>query len=442
MSGPRDGGPALVDAARTTAAQCVASVLDDGAWASPTLSAALSQSAMSARDKAFCTELVYGALRFALPLEQSLLRAATRPQKGLDARMRPHLLVAAYQLQHLSDRIPAHAAVSAAVSAIKRERKGLEGFANALLRHLGSPLSAMLTPSSSLTEVCAAYGVPERLGRAITAGLPVAEHHAAIGGLKARPRTWAIALGDPPDGADAHAFVPRAFALDGGKVPDAAGFADGAIIVLDPGSALAALAATAPTGARVIDLCAAPGGKSMLLADAVGPAGRVTAVELNGRRAVRITENAARLGLSDRVTVVVENALDLDEANHGGADVVVLDAPCTGLGATRRKPEIALRFKGEDVAKSVALQKKLLEKAARLVRPGGTLIYSVCSPLPEEGPQQVETLLAAQPTFARASLGEALPFLPPSTLDVHGQARLSPHRDDTDAIFVARLRRA
>lgn len=445
--GPPRGAPrrpvrdreAVVDGARGLAAAALLRVLDEGAWAQPALSTALDGSTLSDRDKAFATELFYGALRFARPLEASLLRAATKPGRGLDSRIRPHLLIAAYQLQHLAERIPAHAAVSAAVAAIKRERPGLEGFANALLRHLGSPMAAMLTPSSTMAERCDAWGVPFALGRAITLGLPDVQHDAAIAGLQARPETWALFLsGDAPPGLQPHPFIPRLFALSGGRVDAVDGFAEGHFLVVDGGSALAALALSPATGARVIDLCAAPGGKSMILADAVGQTGHVVAVELQPRRAARIIDNAERLGLGLRVVVKVGDAITMP---LDPADAVLLDAPCTGLGTTRRKPEIAQRFDEADVPGCTTLQASLLDAAARLVRPGGTLVYSVCSPLPAEGRGQVKAFLHRHPDFEREPLTTVLPFLPASALDEEGQLRLLPHAHATDAFFVARLRR-
>jgi 16S rRNA (cytosine967-C5)-methyltransferase len=437
--GPRTPGLTIVDGPREVAAQALSRVLDDGAWAQPALSAALDGSGFTERDKGLVTELFYGALRFAAPLEASLLRAASKPQKGLDQRMRPHLLIAAYQLQHLSDRIPAHAAVSAAVAAIKRVRPGLDGFANALLRHLGSPLHQMLTPTSNLFDVCTAWGVPMALGRAVTRGLPSSEHQAAIAGLQARPTTWALFFGTP--GAQdlvPHPFVPRMWALGGGRVDGQEGFKDGAFVVMDPGSVLSALALAPAPGARVLDLCAAPGGKSMILADAVTDSGHVTAVELQRRRAARIEENAARLGMRKRVEVKVVDVNELGDADR--SDAVLLDAPCTGLGTTRRKPEIARRHTDADVAAAAILQTQLFDKAAALTNPGGVLVYSVCSPLPEEGAQQVASFLTRHPAFEREPLSTVLSFMPASAFDEHGQLCLVPHLHDADAFFVARLR--
>lgn len=439
--GPGSRGTPLqpASAPRALAADVVARVLDDNAWAQPTLASALATSRLDARDKALCTELVYGALRWAVPLEKSLLRSADKPGRGLDKRIRPHLLVAAYQLQHLGERIPAHAAVSEAVSAVRRVRPGLDGFANALLRRLGSPLHELLPESATPAELAESLGIPQALADAITEDLPVAEHRAALLALNGRPSTWALAMGSLPSDATQHAFVPGMFKLDGGAVSDAPGFKEGGFLVLDPGSAVAALLVDAKAGQRVLDLCAAPGGKTALLARAVAPNGTVLAVEQSERRAARIRENLARLHLAERAEIAVADARAFPAPP---ADAVLLDAPCSGLGTTRRKPEIKLRRSVQDIEENRAFQSALLDHAADLVKPGGVLVYSVCSPLPAEGRAHVERLLAARPEFVLEHARTALPWLPADAVDARGCVRLRPHAHDADAFFCARLRRA
>lgn len=471
-SGPR---PVVVDAARDAAAAALARVLDDDAWAAPALSSVLDAAGLhNERDRAFATELFYGALRFARPLEASILRGADKPGRGLDPRIKSIMLVAAYQLQHLRERVPAHAAVDAAVTAVKRARPGLDGFANALLRKLGSPLHELLKPGALLPEIAEAWGVPLALAEAITAGLPAAEHVRAVGALCDRPTTWAASFVDlsAVGGATAakarsdtsastevrkdadvdtsansevkpialvrHPFSPQLVAAPAGKVTLLPGFAEGAFMVADPGSLCCAAAVGAKPGVRVLDLCAAPGTKSVLLRKT---GATVTAVELNPKRAKKIQENLRRMKVD--VDVVVGDATAIDVAAVGGAvDAVLLDAPCTGLGTTRRKPEIKLRRTDDDVAQNARLQAKLLAAAARFVKPGGVLVYSVCSPLPQEGAHQIEAFLAGHTDFAREPLPAVLTTLPPSAFDELGQVRLRPHLHDADAFFIARLRRA
>lgn len=432
MKGPPR--PVAVDSAREVAAAALARVLDDGAWAAPALSSCLDSSGLTDRDKGFATELFYGALRFAGPLETSLLRGADKPGRGLDSRIRPHLLIAAYQLQHLNERVPAHAAVDAAVSAVKRARPGLDGFANALLRKLGSPLHELLKPDAKLPEIAVAWGIPLPLAEAVTARLPAVEHAAAIAGLCARPTTWAVSFVST-NNETKHAFVPGLVEVPGGKVSNLPGYADGGFVVADPGSVCCALAVAAKEGTTVLDLCAAPGTKSVLLKKAGAV---VTAVELNPKRAKKITENTKRLKVD--VDLVVGDATALGD-DVGAQDAVLLDAPCTGLGTTRRKPEIKLRRSDDDVQTNAKLQAKLLAAAATKVKPGGVLVYSVCSPMPDEGAHQIEAFLAGHPEFTRENLKSVLPWLPDSAVDADGQVRFLPHLHDADAFFIARLKR-
>jgi 16S rRNA (cytosine967-C5)-methyltransferase len=243
-----------------------------------------------------------------------------------------------------------------------------------------------------------------------------------------------------PDAPDVkrHAFVPGLIEVPGGKVSNLPGFAEGLFAVADPGSVLCAAAVGAGPGMTVLDLCAAPGTKSVLLKKA---GASVVAVELNPKRARKITENCRRFHVDDGVSLVVGDATALDGSVAVDVDAVLLDAPCTGLGTTRRKPEIKLRRSDDDVMANAKLQAKLLAAAATKVKPGGALVYSVCSPMPDEGPHQIEAFLAGHPDFAREHLKTVLPFLPDDALDDDGQVRLLPHRHDADAFFIARLRR-
>ncbi len=433
--------------ARDVAAGVIGRVLDHGSWAQPALDAALNESGLDTRDRGLCTELVYGTLRWCASLERSLLRSADKPGKGLDKRIRPHLLVAAYQLQHLSERIPAHAAVSEAITNIKRVRPGLDGFSNALLRKLGSSLVDLLPPDAPLDDVAATLGVPPILARAIASQVPASEMKAALIALNGRPTTYAFRLGSggapglvPGESPVTHAFVPGIYALDGGAVHALEGFNDGAFVVMDPGSAVCALLVARAPGQRVIDMCSAPGGKTALLASLAADAsgGKVVAVEKSGKRARMIKETLARTKLANRVDVVVADAL---EARVDPADAVLLDAPCTGFGTTRRKPEIKLRRTEADVAADGVLQAQLLERAFALTKPGGVIVYSVCSPIPEEGAQQIDRVLGAHSELSIEDARGVLPWLPQDAVDERGCVRLLTHRHDSDAFFIARLRR-
>lgn len=447
------GGPKRTP--REAAAEVVGRVLDDGAFLAPALDAALQRwgSGWEARDRALATELSYGTVRWAQPLEDAIRRGADKPGRKLDKRARPHLLVAAYQLQHLADRIPAHAAVDEAVKSIRKVRPGVAGFANAILRRLGSPLSEQLPEDADKGELARAFGVPEPLLSATLDGVPADRTRAAIAALNARPslgvrwlgadedeEAWVAAL---PGEARAHPFVPHAWLLDGAGAPaKLPGFPEGQLVVMDPGSQVCALLVAAPAGARVLDLCAAPGGKSALLARAVTETGRVVALDRDSKRAPLIGETAARVGGADVAVVVGDAGAPPPEVlEQGPYDAVLLDAPCSGLGTVRRRPEIRLRRTPANIAELAALQAGLLRAAAELVRPGGTLVYSVCTPVRAEGLDVVEAFLAADPRFAAADAAEVAPWLPADARTDAGFVRLHAHRHDADAFFAARLSR-
>lgn len=433
---------------RVVAARVVQRVLLDGAWTGPALSAALDEHPMSPRDRALCSELARGTLRWAEPLQASLRRAQDKP-KAIDKRVLPHLLVAAYQLQHLDERIPARAAVNEAVEAVKRARRPLAGFANAVLRNLGSAAHRQLAADATLEEVAAAYGIPLPLAEAVAEGLVGDEARQAVAALNDRPplglytrdpEALLSALAEQGLEVRAHAFVPGAVLVEGGGDPRSLpGHAAGTVSVMDPGSALVALAAHAP--GRVLDCCAAPGSKCVVLASA--PDTEVIAVELDPRRANRITENVTRTGLP--VTVEVGDATSPALLEDQTFDAVLVDAPCSALGTTRRRPDVKLagKLSPEAAAERADLQARLLASGASRVNAGGALTYAVCTPLVEEGPGIVEAFLASEAGegFERADLSAQLPWLPADALDADGAVRLQTWRHDADGFYVSRLRR-
>ena len=402
---------------REVAAEVVARVTRDDAWTRPVLDDALVRGRMEARDRALATELAYGTLRWLSPLEASLKRALDKPNRKIDRRIKPHLLVAAYQLQFLEERIPARAVIHSCVETIKRVRRPLAGFCNAVLRNMGSPAHEQLAADASLEEVCAAYGAPTHYGEGCRAVFPE-NWREEIAASCARPRVFVLKLKadwSPPAGARAHPLVPDCFALEAGGSPaHLEGFDQGAFTVMDPASALVAEVAAPAPESRVLDLCAAPGSKTMSLALRHGA--RVTAVERSASRAKRLEQNLERSGA--RVDVVIGDALEVDLA---AAPVVVLDAPCSGFGTVRRRPEIKLRRTRADVEENAKLQSRLIARARALVAPGGTLVYAVCSPLPEEGRAHLP------------QLSEGMELL--------DERQLSTARDECDAFYIVKLRR-
>jgi 16S rRNA (cytosine967-C5)-methyltransferase len=212
---------------------------------------------------------------------------------------------------------------------------------------------------------------------------------------------------------------------------------------MDPSVALVARLTVSAPARRVVDLCPGLGAGAIVMADVIGPAGRVVVVEPDERRAARILEHAQRLGVSERLELCAraEAVSDVDGAT--AIDAVCVVAPGTNLGAGRRHPEQLLRFLDAHVEHEGPLsrrQRGLLAHAARLVRPGGRVVYAVTSPLPEEGIDVVEAFLAERPDFS-VDAEVVRRVVPAHALDARGAAQLWPHRDDVDATFVCCLRR-
>ncbi len=435
--------------ARDVAATVLARVEKDGAFASAALDAELGRAVqLEARDRAFATELVYGSLR-ALPwLRSEIVRFAPRGIDTLDPRVRGHLFVAAYQLYFT--RVPAFAAVSEAVEAVRAGRgERVASFVNAVLRKLAHRAASMDEAARQDAMVASA---PPWLREALERSLCPAEAHAL---LRCGTEPPAVALrvehANQRDvwverlrAAAAEASIepgrlsPLAILERGaGKPQRLPGWDEGAWTVQEEGSQFAALAVGARDGDEVLDACAGRGNKTGLLARAVGPRGAVDACDANAAKLERLGEELARLGLTARATFAVDWTVGSGDVT-GEYDRVLVDAPCSGIGTLRRRPDIALRRQAPDIASMARRQIAVTSRAAAHIRPGGTLVYVVCSVLREEGEDVVDAVLRASPGL------ELAPFEAPEARAVFGETpffRLLPQVHGTDGYFIARLRR-
>ena len=247
-----------------------------------------------------------------------------------------------------------------------------------------------------------------------------------------------VATPAPIDGAAPIAGLPDARRLPSGtSIEQLDAFKDGAIEVQDAGSQIVALAARAQPGQRIVDLCAGAGGKTLALAAAMQDQGALLATDTDRARLSRLTPRAARAGAS-----IVETRLlnpgresELLADWNDSADVVLIDAPCSGTGTWRRNPEARWRLTPDRIERLVTTQAHVLEIGANLVKPGGALVYIVCSLLDEEGAGQVSAFLTAHPGWQVEGLDL------PAGRAHGGGVRLTPARDATDGFFVARLLR-
>ena len=482
---PRAAGPSRPgQPARRIAADVLVAVQRDGAYANLTLPALLSRSSLEPRDRALATELTYGTLRWAGSLDRLISLASTRELESLDVGMLAALRLGCYQLVAL--RVAPHAAVDQTVE-LARDLvgEGGAGFANAVMRRIADRVARSRGPADPGTagelDVAALFGAPP-FARDPAAHLAVVEHHPRWiveafaealaadrnAGVRGAGGPWgqvreALAADDAPGATHLVARPGRITVEELTAEADAAGLRtapgrwspyavhvqgdpglvpavrDGRAAVQDEGSQLVALVlAHAPTlGADrgvTVDLCAGPGGKAGLLA-AAGPDARLLALEPRAARARLVVATTRDLP----VTVVMADGR-VPPLAPGSADRVLVDAPCTGLGALRRRPEARWRREPGAVEGLVGLQRSLLAAGLRLLRPGGVLLYSTCSPHVAETDGVVADVLAGTPDVSPVDVRPLLPAGMPDLGD--GPAvRLWPHRHGTDAMYLAALRR-
>ena len=386
--------------------------------------------ALDPRDRAFARALVMAALRRLGPIDRAL---EARLQRAPPDSVRNILRLGAAQAFLLE--VPAFAAVATSVdlAAARKETRPFKGLVNAVLRALlrePPPLDApeALAPEWLYARWRAAYG--EAQAREIAAKIPE------------EPATD-LSLKDPAD-APAMAQALEAEILPGGTLRTARrgdvatwpGYDEGRWWVQDASAAVPARLLDLKPGETALDLCAAPGGKTLQLA-AAGAA--VTALDRSAGRLTRVTENLKRMGLTAEVVAADAAAWD-DERLF---DAVLLDAPCSATGTFRRHPDVLWAAKVADVASLAAVQSRLLDAAARRVRPGGRLVYCVCALEPEEGEAQVEAFLARTPDVVLCAIAPGEGGAPEASLTARGTLRILPHHrpGGTDGFFVARFER-
>lgn len=428
---------AAAPSARVVAANVVQRVLSAGAFVSDALDEELESAHLEARDRALATELCYGVVRAERALGDRLEALARRGLDKGDDVLRAHLLVAAYQLLVL-DRIPAFAAINEAVTAL-RQRRGakIAGFANAILRRLsgsGERLSLAEALETSVPpwlfeELCLAVGRDPALG--LLGATPAASRRGLCVRLTARAAResldW-LARAEPGKIAPGALWLPPS-----GDLRQLAGYANGSFVVQEEGAQWAALALGARSGEQVLDACAGHGQKSTLLAERIQPGGTLHVNDVTEIKLAKLRREFARLGLPAPVC----HRVDLSRGSGslpGGMDRVLVDAPCTGTGTLRRRPEISRRLTASDPRRLADQAVALLTSAARTARPGGRVVFVVCSVLRSECEDVIERV--------RDTLSP-VPFDAPEAARVAGegawQHRLLPSEHGTDGYYIASL---
>ena len=434
--------------ARDTALRVLVSCRVNGAWADAALKAHLD--GLSGPEAALCSRIVYGVMQNRMLLDFYIGACCTQKPDHLQPPLLDILRIGAYQILFL-DKVPDSAAVNTSVELAKRAKRGqASGLVNAVLRKIarnknGLPPIPDRDPERYLSI---RYSHPKwlvkrllaLLGREETEAFLAADNGIApltiqVNPLKTDGEALAAQLAEAGVTARSHDWVPGCLELSGtGDLAALAPFREGKFLVQDPAARLVSLIAGAKPGQRVLDVCAAPGGKSFSAAFAMEDRGHILACDLHENKLKRIREGARRLGLSCIETAAADGRTA--HAEWAGAfDVVLVDAPCSGLGIIRKKPDARYK-RADDLFTLPMIQGAILNNAAAYVRPGGTLVYSTCTVLPEENQQVTDVFLTEHPEFSREIFS-----LPEPVGETDGQVTLWPQRHGTDGFYICRMKR-
>ena len=423
-----------------------------GGWSDAILKKQLKQAELTHRDAALATQLCFGVLQNRMLLDFYLSHFSNIPLKRMESKVLQNLRIGAYQMLFL-DRIPHSAAVNCAVTLTRAHCKNprAPGMVNAILRGLERRLDNLPTiPEGDRREYLSVlYSHPKwlvdefwrALGPEETAALLEADNSrppitAMVNTVKTDTAALCRCIEEAGVSAAPHSWLSNCLELSGtGNLEELSAFQDGLFYIQDPASRLAVLASGVKPGMKVLDCCAAPGGKSFAAAIQMENTGELISCDLHPHKKTLIQKGAQRLGLTC-VTAMTADATVFRPEWENAFDTVLTDAPCSGLGVIRKKPDI--RYKDpEPLSGLPAVQLAILNNVKRYVKPGGVLLYSTCTVLERENAGVVRAFLAENPEFQRE--GFALPGPVDQVKD--GMVTLWPHRCGTDGFFICKLRK-
>ena len=424
-------------------------MFEDGAFADRALHGEAGRRRLSPRDRALATRLAYGAVQRRATLDHVIERLAGRPVERLEPAVLAALRLGVLQLAFL-DRVPAHAAVGESVELAKRDSRGGAGLVNAVLRRAAREAPAIVAalPDGTPAEAALKHSHPvwiaelwfDALGADAARALMAAGNEPAEAAVRANTlRIAAAELRERlPVAAHAADRLPEGLVLEAPFDAFSSPLWEQGLFMPQSRAAMAVARALAPEpGERVLDLCAAPGGKTTHLAALMGDEGRIVAVERHAGRAEALRRTAARMGASC-VEVRTADAAAPQEA--AGYDRALVDPPCSDLGTLAARPDVRWRKAADMPAALAATQAAILDAAAVALRPGGVLVYSTCTISPAENERTIAAFLERRGDFTADRMPSDLPVW--DHPGVPGFLQTFPHRDGTDGFFIARLRRS
>ena len=423
-----------------------------GGWSDGVLKKQLAAAELDSRDAALATQLCFGVVQNQMLLDFYLSNYSNIALKRMEGKVVQALRLGAYQLLFM-DKIPHSAAVNSCVDLVKRHCKNQRavGMVNAVLRSLERSLDNLpvLPSENAVSYLSVLYSHPEWLVKEYLLALNEAEVNELLAAHNSQPPMTAMVnttkvtmealVGElTACGVEVqlHPWLDNCLLLSRtGNLEQLRAFQEGWFYVQDPASRLAARVLAPKAGERVLDCCAAPGGKSFATAIAMGNEGEVISCDLHPHKKKLIQAGADRLGLS----IIKPNTMDartFREDWEGAFDAVLVDAPCSGLGVIRKKPDIRYKEPGPLDALP-AIQLDILNNVCRYLKPGGTMLYSTCTVRTGENEEVVKAFLASHPEFKTES------FTLPGPIGAceQGMVTLWPHRHGTDGFFICKLRK-
>jgi 16S rRNA (cytosine967-C5)-methyltransferase len=429
-----------ISPARACAQAVIRRVFEEGAYADRALHGEARRHGLQPRDRALATRLAYGVVQRRATLDHVIATLAERPVTKLEPAVLAALRLGVLQLAYL-DRVPAHAAVTESVELAKRDSRRGAGLVNAVLRRAAREAPGLVAalPEATPAEAALKHSYPvwitelwfDALGPDEARALMAAGNEPAEAAL--RINTLKTATLDLP--VPAHpAELPEGLVLEAPFDAFSSPLWEQGLFMPQSRAAMAVARALDPRpGETVLDLCAAPGGKTTHLAALMGDEGRVVAVEKHPGRADGLRRTAERMG----ATCVEVRTADAAGSHEGAYDRVLVDPPCSDLGTLAARPDVRWR---KDSEPPTALQAAILEAGANAVRPGGVLVYSTCTISPRENELLIGDFLERRDDFAVDDMPSDLPVWDHPS--VPGFLQTLPHRDGTDGFFIARLRRS